>query len=54
MSKKKVIAARNLKDWTKITTQNYEKQKRKSIFLIATILCFPDLRIPLQALLKLY
>ena len=27
--KKKVIAARNLKDWTKFTTQNNEKQKKE-------------------------
>jgi hypothetical protein len=40
--KKQVIAARNLKYWTKFTTQNKEKQKRKSSFLIATILCFPE------------
>jgi hypothetical protein len=31
-AKREVIAARKLKDWTKFTTQNNQKQKRKSRF----------------------
>jgi len=42
MPKKKVFVARNLKAWTKFTTQNNEEQKRKSSFFIATILSFPE------------
>jgi len=30
MSKKKVIAALNLKDWTKFTTQNNESEIKKA------------------------
>ena len=33
MSKEKVIVARNLKDWTKFTTQINEKQKQFHFFL---------------------
>jgi len=41
-AKKKVIAARKLKDWTKFTTQNKENKKENQVFFIATILSFPD------------
>jgi hypothetical protein len=36
--KKKVFAARNLKDCTKFTTQNKKAKKRKSKFFISSIL----------------
>ena len=43
MPKKKVIAAQNLQDWTKLNTQNNEKHlKKKSSSFYATFLCFPD------------
>ena len=40
MPKKKVIAARNLEDWTKFTTQINETTKKN--LLNATILCCPE------------
>jgi hypothetical protein len=43
MPRKKDIAARNLTDWTKFTTQINETTK-KSSFSNATILCFPESR----------
>ena len=51
-AKMKVIAARNLKDWTKFTTTNKEKQKRKCSFFIATIMCFPALRTQSRCMLQ--
>jgi hypothetical protein len=42
MPPKKVIASPNLKYWTKFTTQNNEKQKRRSSFFIGTVLSFPE------------
>ena len=46
MSKKKFIAARNLKDWTKFTTPNHENEKKKLLIKIGSIvfdnLCFPE------------
>jgi hypothetical protein len=43
MSKKSVISVRNLKDWTKFTTQNNENEKKeKSIFLSRQFVCFPE------------
>jgi hypothetical protein len=43
MPKKKVIAARNLQDWTKFTTHiNDQTKKIRSTFLNATFLSFPE------------
>jgi hypothetical protein len=42
MPKKKVIAARTLKDCLPSFPLKTRKQKRKSKFFIATILCFPE------------
>jgi hypothetical protein len=45
MPEKKVIAARNLIDWTKLTTRNNENQTRKSSFLTRHFLSFPSLQV---------
>jgi hypothetical protein len=40
----KVFGARNLKGLDKFTPLNKEKEKRKSSFFIAMIVCFPEVR----------